>query len=386
MNSNVISPEVVSIFRLPGHQQYPKIVPASADRDWMNISTGGWANRCLPLRIANQAGWYILNEDDFEVEWDGTDGMNSLKFHFFRDQSGFAPFNMVGYGIVSWVPPFLFRTPPGTNLWVRGPANLPKDGATPLEGIVETDWLPYSFTINWKITRPGTKLRFTYGEPICFMTPSRRFDVERLEPVIRNLESEPEIAQQYRLWHERRRRARDIQGADGSQGHLAVSDQGHYIRGETVDGERFQEHQTKLNLKPIREMDAPEPVDLDQSAPPAGHDITVQGWNGGVTLTKEDIKITRPTGLRHLLFARGLSSKTIPLKKVVSIQYKADVSVAQMAFIRFVVPDMPSELEYKAALRDPYTVLIDKNQTTDFHTLYKEVSERIAHARARKLG
>jgi hypothetical protein len=115
-------------------------------------------------------------------------------------------------------------------------------------------------------------------------------------------------------------------------------------------------------------------------------DVTVQGWNGGVTLTKEDIKITRPTGLRHILFARGLLSKTIPLKKVVYIQYKADVSVAQMAFIRFVVPDMPPELEYKAALRDPYTVLIDKDQTTDFHTLYKEVTERVAHARTRKLS
>jgi hypothetical protein len=381
----MISLELLSVFRLPGHTHYPQIVPASADRDWMDISTGGWANRCLPLRIANQAGWYILNEDEFDVEWDGTDGMSSLKFHFLRERTGFAPFNMVGYGIVSWVPPFLFRTPPGMNLWVRGPANSPKDGITPLEGVVETDWLPYTFTINWKITRAGTKIRFGYGEPICFITPARRFEAESLEPVLRNLESEPEIAQQYRRWHERRLRARDIQGGDGSQGHLAVSDQGHYIRGETADGLRFQEHQTKLNVRSVREIDRLQATDGIQELPIRKEmEITVQGWNGAVTLTEQDIKITRPTGLRRVLLARGLHNATIPLKKVVSIQYKRDVSAAQMAFIRFVAPEMPAELDYKSAVQDPYTVLIDKDQITNFEALYSQITERIATAKVRR--
>ena len=59
-----------------------------------------------------------------------------------------------GYGIVTWYLPYLFRTSPGYNLWVRGPVNSPKDGIVPLEGLVETDWAEATFTVNWKITRP----------------------------------------------------------------------------------------------------------------------------------------------------------------------------------------------------------------------------------------
>ena len=49
-------------YRLPGHRRYPTIVPAAANREWMDVETNGWANRCLPLRIANQAGWFLLND------------------------------------------------------------------------------------------------------------------------------------------------------------------------------------------------------------------------------------------------------------------------------------------------------------------------------------
>jgi hypothetical protein len=34
-----------------------------------------------------------------------------------------------GSGILTWNVPYLFRTPPGYNLLVRGPANWPKDAA-----------------------------------------------------------------------------------------------------------------------------------------------------------------------------------------------------------------------------------------------------------------
>ena len=39
---------------------------------------------------------------------------------------------------------------------VQGPINRPKDGIAALPGIIETDWSPYSFTMNWMFTRPGT--------------------------------------------------------------------------------------------------------------------------------------------------------------------------------------------------------------------------------------
>jgi len=47
------------------------------------------------------------------------------------------------------------RTPAGVNLWVKGPANMVKNGVQALEGMVETDWTAASLTMNWKLTRVG---------------------------------------------------------------------------------------------------------------------------------------------------------------------------------------------------------------------------------------
>lgn len=41
-------------------------VPATPDSVWMDEGTRGWVNRCLPLRIANANGWFIL---DIKAGW-----------------------------------------------------------------------------------------------------------------------------------------------------------------------------------------------------------------------------------------------------------------------------------------------------------------------------
>ena len=47
------------------------LVPSPAKRAWMDASYRGFANRCLPLLIANQAGWFILNGHEFRATWSG---------------------------------------------------------------------------------------------------------------------------------------------------------------------------------------------------------------------------------------------------------------------------------------------------------------------------
>ena len=60
----------ITAYRL-GYSADLSIVPASGDRDWMEATKNGWANRCLPLRVANQAGWLVLNDCEFEATWTG---------------------------------------------------------------------------------------------------------------------------------------------------------------------------------------------------------------------------------------------------------------------------------------------------------------------------
>ena len=255
-------------YRIPGREEYPPIVPAPAVRTWIDKGTKGWANRCLPLRIANQSGWMVLNAVDVDVVWNGETSLNALRVSISGKEQTLAS-SMFGYGILTFVIPYIFRTPEGFNLMARGPANLAKDGAAPLEGIVETDWLPYTFTMNWQITRPFHPVRFGRGEPICMLTPLRRGDVEMFAPEVREIESDPELHTSYRTWHESRKAA-----AAGAQG-LTIEQargttQGHYIRGEGHLGERAHGHQTKVAVRSFQGMRPAEMVEPEEIMKPKG--------------------------------------------------------------------------------------------------------------------
>lgn len=260
----VPSPRRIVAYRVPGWSRYLKIVPAPADREWMDDLTKGWANRCLPLRIANQAGWCILNDTDFSVTWRGDSALEALRIKP-KDPAREPIFasSMFGYGVLTFSIPFLFRTPPLCNLLVHGPANLFKDGVSPLAGIVESDWSPYTFTMNWKITRPHHTVEFRSDEPICMITPIPRGDVDALDAEIRNMESEPELLAGYKIWHERRVAREQERKASNTDERKPV--QGHYIRGKGYLGEAGEEHETKLQVKAFEEIEPPIP----RKTPPA---------------------------------------------------------------------------------------------------------------------
>jgi hypothetical protein len=241
-------------YRVPGWSRYLKIVPASADREWMDDLTKGWANRCLPLRIANQAGWCILNDSDFSVMWGGQNALESLRIKP-KDpaQEPIFASSMFGFGILTFSIPFLFQTPPMCNLLVSGLANQFKDGVYPLTGIVESDWSPYTFTMNWKITRPRHLVEFRRDEPICMITPIPRGEMNEMGAEIRNLESAPDLLAGYTVWHEKRVASEQERRASQSQERKAV--QGHYIRGKGYMGEEGDRHENKLHVKAFEEIE-----------------------------------------------------------------------------------------------------------------------------------
>ena len=119
------------------------------------------AYHCLPLVIANQWGWQVLCPTDVQVTWDGSLGPSGLTVAV---DPGFALTikSQFGSGIVTFSPPWLFRTAPGWDLYVKGPSNRWKANCVALEGVVETWWLNYTFTLNWKLIEPGT-VHFAQG-------------------------------------------------------------------------------------------------------------------------------------------------------------------------------------------------------------------------------
>ena len=261
----------LTAYRIPG-RRYLRMEPAPANRPWMDVTTQGWANRCLPLKIANQSGWMILNDCEFEAVWGGQPGLDSVKF-FAKNGQAPAAVSMFGFGVVTWSIPYIFRTPPGYNLYVRGPSNSGKDYIAPFDAVVETDWLPYPFTMSWRFTKPLKTVKFEKDEPICLIMPVKRGALEDTVPEIRNLESAPELLEGYRKWHQSRVIAQDVAmraakakrvltPQEAAADLAATPKQGHYIRGrghmgETADDHQSHGHQTKLTLSPFREAEPP---------------------------------------------------------------------------------------------------------------------------------
>ena len=56
----------------------PKIVAASAQREWMDAFPDRHAYRCLPLSIANAHGWEVLCPVPIEIEWNGGPAVDDL--------------------------------------------------------------------------------------------------------------------------------------------------------------------------------------------------------------------------------------------------------------------------------------------------------------------
>ena len=138
--------------------------------------------RCLPLTMANSTGWEILCPVGFTAEWNGgrpprtSSSPPTTRIPDFQD---FAKSHF-SHGVLTFHPGYLFRTPRGWSMWVMGPPNHIKDGIQPLVGLVETDWLPFPFTMNWHFTRPG-RVRFAKGEPFCFITLAQDKPLETFE-------------------------------------------------------------------------------------------------------------------------------------------------------------------------------------------------------------
>ena len=177
----------------------PEITPARSERDWMDMTGERFAYRCIPLSIANASGWEIALPFAFEAAWFGGDDMAAIQFRSSDPRIRSYVTSHFGSGVITFHTGWLFRTSPGWAVWTRGSPNLVKDGIVALDGLVETDWLPFPFTMNWKFTRPGV-VRFEAGEPFCFITLAPHGQLDAVQPKLGKLEDEPELKAALESW------------------------------------------------------------------------------------------------------------------------------------------------------------------------------------------
>ena len=237
----------------------PKIVPAEPQRQWMDEFPGRHAYRCLPMTIANSHGWEILCPAPIEIVWNGGPRKEDLVIRMLKPMPDDRSVDRIcrshfSQGIMTFQVGYLFRTDPEWNLLATGPFNASKENASPLTGIMETDWLPYPFTMNWQATRPG-RIVFEEDEPFCFIFPVKKQALVNCKPEIRKLADDAELSRQYGMF-------KDARGAftqrleDGDAETIKRAWQKYYFRGAHPDGTKAQQHVQKLRLgKPAESAD-----------------------------------------------------------------------------------------------------------------------------------
>ena len=226
----------------------PPLIPARSERPWMDDTPEHYAYRCIPLSIANASGWELTLPFGFEVAWYGGAGLDTIQFRGADARVTHLVSSHFGSGVITFHTGWMFKTPPGWALWTRGAPNTGKDGIVPLDGLVETDWLPFPFTMNWRFLKPGV-VRFEAGEPFCFITLVPHALLDTVQPQIRQLDSDPELKTAFADWSASRADfSARLKAREASA--MAEKWQKTYVRGKvgaTGDGPMF--HLSKRRLK-----------------------------------------------------------------------------------------------------------------------------------------
>lgn len=225
----------------------PRIRPASPRRDWMDQTPEAFAYRCLPLSISNSHGWEVLSPCGFSAEWNGGPAPGDVEIAVDPGaKQSDHPEALFGSGILTFHIAGILRTPLGWNIWVGGSPNAMKDGIAPLGGVIETDWSPFTFTMNWRFTRPRHRIRFEENEPFAFFFPVQRGAIEQFRPRVVPLGEAPRLGEQFAEWS-RSRDAFQTRMASHPPASPSEKWQKFYYRGLDASGcPHITDHQTKL--------------------------------------------------------------------------------------------------------------------------------------------
>jgi len=221
----------------------------------MDTTPARYAYRCIPLTAANSMGWEILNPVDAEITWQGKDQGDQLEIKTSANDP-FGPKPHFGSGTVTWYIPFLFRTPPDCGLLVTGPANQDKNFAVPLDAFIRTDWLPFPFTMSWRLTEANKNVKFKAGEAICRILPYPLALLNDMEMDICELNDDPEFLEQVNQWNKERqgnyvkqREAEQQWAKDGHKPELKELWNSNYAKGQACPAPK-KPHQNLFKCAP----------------------------------------------------------------------------------------------------------------------------------------
>ena len=247
-----LAENTIRAYLLPGANIDPNdhMRTCKASRDWMDGSPQKYVYRCIPLIAANTMGWELINPVDAEIIWTGGAMNTDVKIQQ-KTRSKFGAVSHFGVGMVTWYVPFIFKTSPDLGLIVTGPANHEHDTAVPLDAFVRTDWLPFPFTMNWRVTRKDHKVLFKAGDPIARILPYPIALLNETNMEIVELTSDPGFLDEVNQWGQARAKnvkkaqtdiAAWLDGGDKPEGEGVWNSQ--YVRAKSGGETGYERHQT----------------------------------------------------------------------------------------------------------------------------------------------
>lgn len=222
-----------------------EVVSGKVKRRWMD-KTEGNAYKCVPMNVANSYGWTVLSPAEFSATWDGGEAKHSLHIDIPNDSPFQFAASEFGHGILSIVPDFIVRTSKNVSLYVRGVPNQIAVGLQPFDGIVETDWLPFTFTFNYKFIKPG-RLTIKKDQPLFTFFPVERGYIESFDTRDINVYEDKEFYEDYLKYSD----LRDSQnsGKEGKNG-------GAYLKGRLYEKEfDIENHIKKVSLPEFKKKE-----------------------------------------------------------------------------------------------------------------------------------
>ncbi len=214
-------------------QEIFEVVPNKVKRKWMD-DTDSHAYKCIPMNVANSYGWTVLAPIDFTATWDGGKLPHAMQIEIDPHYPHKIVTSEFGHGILTIMPDFVIRTSKNVSLYVRGIPNQIAIGMQPFDGIIETDWLPFTFTYNFKFVKPG-KLTIKKDQPLFTFFPIERGYIESFETRETDIAKDEEFHNDYKTYVEMRdeQQAGKITDQNGTYGKAKLFDKQYDVENHT---------------------------------------------------------------------------------------------------------------------------------------------------------
>ena len=214
-------------------------------RDWFTP----YFYKCLPLSIGNMQGFVFSLPYTFSVFWNGGSTAKDVLVEFYDDFKSYEKTNFIypcsefGSGIFTIHYPLTLKTPPNINLMTIAPPNFPLPGLSPMTGVIESDNLRFSFTLNIKIDLPNTKIIVEPNTPLVGMIPIPRYFCDSFE--LKNaydIFDKNIVDEEVKVTHEHG------QQRENSNNYQLGFDKIYYS-GKDIKGNKFKDHQLPIKKK-----------------------------------------------------------------------------------------------------------------------------------------